>query len=394
MNNVDERSERKIQECAYLASLGENQESIGKHLGISQATVSRNLDAACVKGWLRKDWIFQSSNITDRRLNELQQRWLYLQGRSNLEQLQGMLRSLIKTKTGSPKGPEVVVLPVGTTSGQDLRRLDIFARLASHVVASKLRLASAVCCSWGRTVSLVVNSVAEAWGGVKRKPKGEVPVIPARGEPFDNLGNHDVSASRNAERLFRILNPGHHEQYPYSLSAIPALIPKDLTVEEEAALRKYFSRVPAYREAFGTRLADEIETGHVPIIQKADCVLVSVGGVTPASEFTQACLSVGFDEADFGNVTGDMSGVFVGPDGCDQELITGMNRRWVGIEEDDLRRIAKKKPGVIVVAAEQAEKANTLLQCVLKLEAISTMIIDEVVAAELERLIKEERRLC
>jgi DNA-binding transcriptional regulator LsrR (DeoR family) len=385
------RSERDIlaQQAAYLSvEHRSSQVQIGRLLGgISQAVVSRLIKHAEKEGWLERRLIFHGERLPKDRLDTLRR----------LVEPRGLFEALKALGAGS--GVSVRTLRIVDTggSGASTRAMDARLTRAGHLaapyVASLIPRSEVFAVTWGSTVSHAIAGLEALTPAMDvRHPLLFVPVC---AEPTAQSSNKDTS-SRLALRLQSLTRPAGPSPRTPSLSGVPALIPRKFRDAEMKAIRKFVEQTASYRDVFG---------GSVPLIDKVDSVLTSVGPSSrPMGFIHEELMRAGSTEAELltksrlaALVAGDIGGVLLPRPGLDKaglREVDELNRMWTGINRRHFARIARqadsaKRPGVIVLSCggDRAEIVAEAVRCGL----VNELIVDRELAEKLAKQLGTDR---
>lgn len=383
-----EARELNAQAAAYLRAKHRlAQADIGRLLGgMSQSRVSRLLKLAEDVGWLQVSYSF----VGEDRLDPA--RLAYLRGMLEPKGLHDVLKA-VRSETGVHVRELRVVDSGGTrTSGRAMEaRLKRVGRAAAARVAVLLQRSDVFACTWGSTVSHVVDALAEA--PPPQLATRAIRFVPVCAEPLDESSNADTSThlARRLHSLLQVEVPP-----PLSLTGVPALVSRQFRGADAQGIWKYVEHAASYREIFGTRS---------PLIAKVDSLLTSVGPSSrPMGFIHEELLSAGgtasrqLTTSRLGAlVAGDLGGVLLpkpGLDGRGRRDVAALNAMWTGVTLKHLQRIAQQaqrneRPGVIVVSvgADRAEIIAESVRCGL----VNELIIDRTLADALARLLTAGR---
>jgi predicted transcriptional regulator len=375
-------TEIEILAAAYLSGEGKKQTEIVAILGISQTVVSRIL--AKTKGtYWREHAEFVRGDLDEATMQTVLQRI----GKNKLAEA---VSAEVRKRTGGRRqGPILRVFSGGKRNASDRDRMAELGKNAAPYVRELLMRCRSGGLTWGRMLWHVINAlrglqITSPWA------VHEIDCIPLSGEP---LGNNPTtfSSSSLAAELGRIANGDDY--HARSIAMVPAFIPEKFTAAQLRGVWKLIGLVPSYDEIFGPHGARQSRK-EKRLVDNLDMILTSVGPANKVLGFGAGRLF------ETGKVTierlqhlviGDMGGVcFPRPDLNAQEKreLRSVEVRWTGLMMKHLEACADAaaadpaKPGVVVVSGGSA-RAPFIHQ---SLEVISHLIVDEVLASELGRI--------
>ena len=377
-------SEREplIAAAAHLRASGFVQTVIAARLGISQAEVSRLLNAARLEGWLAETPQFK---MKDEKVWRAAERRYF-----SVERTRASLQA--RYQAGGSLLHRVTLIDILPS-----RRID---PASARVVATMLGKARYVGVTWGPTIGRLVEALRELrYQAPFREMNRRIDFVPLCGEPLGDPGDpgHD-SSSALAKELTTEFNSGDRPTPPPSIAGVPAFIPLQFRdgIQLET-IRRFIRGVRGYANVFGaTGQPWELngagkQPGGGPLASKLDAILTSVGTAADRLDrgiFLKERINCGdITESDLERTcVGDVGGVIIRAAGIsaeEGERIDAMNDRWTGIRIDHLQQCAKaameegfrpEKPGVLMLAAG-ARRRNVVLRCV-ELGLVSELIID------------------
>ena len=382
VKKADDLRDFQAQQAAYLRGRHKmRQEEIGLVLGgLSQSHVSRLLARAERMGWLVTELRFVEAGIDDRALEQIR----------HLLEPQTLMQALEKlvNRVGGHV-PHVAVFDSGGEGGSpaamDMRRRRLGLAAAGRL-DELLQNARKIGVAWGRTVSALIDGLAEQR---RRARKADAMLLAPLCAELVDLPASDYSSSRLAERLCGILGEGASE--PLSLAGVPAYVPRHYPKEKAEILWEYVRDSLSYRRIFASAK---------PLICELDCVLTSTGTtMVPVHGGTAGLLAAGGIDIDRlrSLVLGDIGGALVpkpdlGPE--DAALVDELSRMWTGVDLKHFGAIAARarccetRPGTVVIALGR-DKAPVLLE-LIRGSLINALIIDRDLARDLERLAKTQ----
>jgi len=383
-----EAKELSAQTAAYLRAKHRlSQAEIGRLLGgVSQSRVSRLLKLGEELGWLQVSYKFLGEDRLDSA------RLAYLRGMLEPKKLLEVLKT-VQSETGVRVRELRVVDSGGTgTSPRAMEaRLKRVGRAAATRVGVLLQRSDVFACTWGKTVSHVVDALADA--PPPQLATRSIRFVPVCAEPLDESSNADTS-THLAWRLHGLLQA--EMAPPPSLTGVPALVSRQFRGADAHGIWKYVERAASYREIFGTRS---------PLIAKVDSLLTSVGpSGRPMGFIHEELLSAGSTASRQLTTTrlgalvaGDIGGVLIPKPGLNAQSrrdVAALNAMWTGVTLKHLQRIAQQaernqRPGVIVVSvgADRAEIIAEAVRCGI----VNELIVDRTLADALARLLAAGR---
>lgn len=370
--------------AAYLAGQGQKQSDIARALGISQTVVSRMLAETKGKFW-REDVQFLRDAVDEATLQTVLQR-------VGKNKLASALSAVVRERFGDyRRGPVLRVFSGGDRDASDRDRMAEFSRRAAAYVRELLMRCRNCGVTWGSMLWHLTNSLSALQAG----PWAANPIdfVPLSGEP---LGNNPTSFS-SSSLAFNLGRAANGDDYHgRSVAMVPAFIPEGFTAAELRGVWRLIGLVPSYYEIFGPRGPSRHRKAK-PLAANLNMILTSVGPANKVLGFGAGRLF------ETGNVTierlqqlviGDMGGVcFPRPNLTAEEgrELASVEARWTGLRREHLAACAAAaeadpaKPGVVVVSGGAA-RAPFIWE-VVRLGAINHLIIDDVLASELERII-------
>lgn len=382
--------DKAVQAAAFLsAAKGLSQAEVGRILGgISQSLVSRLLQRAETEGWLERRF---------REVTPLDRAWL-----SELEALHDEPAGLVEAVKAFGRlafMPDIRVVDVGRGTSVDeravRRRLEKLGTHAAAWVDEMLTRADVCACTWGTTLSYVVDALEKR--DLRTKGARTVRITPVCAEPLDEGASPETS-THLARRLHKVL--ASTAPPPPSLTGLPAIIPNTRSSRDAKVIRDFVESTEGYREVFGGK------TRRAPLIAKADMLLTSVGGAGRPMGFNKSELlkAAGTahepmpEKALAELIDGDIGGVLLPkPDltAAGRRSVEVLSGRWTGIKRHHLEGIVARarksgRPGVVVIASG-AERAGTI-RAALAAGLVNTLIITTSLAEALEAVLRSDAR--
>jgi DNA-binding transcriptional regulator LsrR (DeoR family) len=391
--------EHQILLVAYYRSLGMKPEEITDLLKISLPTVSRRLQDARDKGYLKEMSVL---NIPKEDLEVI---YPYLSDYPRAKRFQEFFgkRFLqkviivpdISSLVGSPKKP--------------VNNLELIGRVAAVHLSSVLKDGYIVGVSFGRTIQAMTKAARELFHAGEKRLR-EVQFIPL-------IGGLSVLPQLTASELYSLAFECSASELAASLALTfkgditnqlslptPAFVPQEFLKGREdyeeriKVAHEFVSSIPEYTKIFGRRSA-AMGRDQEALISKMSIMITSVGG--PLSESEAGWLGKGgpiIDEEERkkleeAGVVGDICGHFITMDQVadfpPDHIVSKVNRRVFGPSPLDFRNCAQRalknnEPGVIMIA-NSAHKAAAVLSAI-RGGCVSTLIIDKELADAMEEL--------
>lgn len=368
-------TDEAAQKAAVLASEGLKQPAIASRLRFSQATVSRLLKYAEKRDWLVKR---PQCTLELSRIHELRQ-LIYGEG------LEKKLRSL----RGRRGGPLLDVRIFDSGDKAYTERLELLAAAAAPYIGKELfPKMHRVGVTWGVTLRFLIDKL-EAIYQIPPRKENPIHFFPTCGDPPEVQTDAHRSSSSLVTRLTKCFNGSSTSEFSFSGigSAIPAIFDR----EEVATIRKYFHLNPGYRRVFG----DGQSRG---LLDECDAILTSVGSTSGVGGpwLPSAAEEMSMPAEELRRLTlGNVAGFFLPRSGLNREdskRLDYVNGRWTGITDKHVercaRRASEKRVGVLMIAA--SKKADIVMEC-LRRGLVSRLVIDQELAAELDRALSRER---
>lgn len=378
--------------AAKLRSQGVIQTDIAHALGVTEPTIGRWIKQCEKEGYLENVLRFHDQYLSAGQRDQVD-------ALVEATDLRDDLRDVAIGRNTTPLR-RIRVYDTGSHGHGDdewsARRVLFGHRVARDVL--DLILTSRVCAvAWGHTVAGIIEGIAELTATFD-KPKPAIEFFPVRGDP---LGAIDARTSPSAlcAQLGAIVNhaaAGHVR----SLAGVPAVIPEvQARFEGEAdaeVIKRYAGLSKAYDEIYGAgNRRSEI-----------DCILTTIGAISQGKQraregfgvYTKDCLETwGVNNAWLStHVLGDCAGVFVERPGLreeDRQDFERMSLKWLGISLEDFQRCArdaenKKRPGVIVAALGDVDRARVVFECCTRLGIVNELFVDYEMKRHLEMLLE------
>lgn len=365
--------------AAYLRSRGDTQKQIADKLEINQSEVSRMLQQAELKRWLKP-----ANPVFDPGKDE----GLWEQARTRWSRYLSSSQLLTKLQALEPPGRKRLrlVTPVPITSTGD------FQPAVTAAIQQVFLRASLVGVTWGRTIRNLVDLLVQTIATPIRAndPVGFVPLC---GEPLkDRIDPLAYSSSNLVAELNRLVN-GPKTPPPPSLAGVPAFIPEGYTPAQVKVIRSFIGQVAGYGDVFG-----EGNDGKEPLVDRVDTILTSLGVVE--SDYRGIFLKERVELRDITEkdliemALGDIGGVIIPRKNLGKhrdKQIEDMDQRWTGLQRHHLERCAAaagdSRPGVVVLARGATcpgQRAAVVCRCI-EFGVINELIIDQHLAEALDR---------
>jgi DNA-binding transcriptional regulator LsrR (DeoR family) len=370
---------------AYLAGERTKPKEIASTLGINAVAVSRHLQRAR-KHFLREDVYFIHDSVPRHVMDEVRQR-------VTNKKLQDQVNELAK-RNGIQREISVRVFTCGTCAN-DLERMAKLGKLAAALVRNLLLRSKSCGVTWGGSLNGVVMGLRDLpfpppW------TDREIQCIPLSGEPL-TTERASYSSSNLARDLGIIVN-GDKYDAP-SLAMVPAFVPDVFGNLERKGVWRLIELVEAYTNIFGPhKNGNAIPQGTkrtAPLAQSLDLILTSVGSRDKPLGFGQGRL---FDKISVSArelkslIVAEVGGVCIQRDNLSDDQLTQfetIQTSWTGLCIQHLEACAQRgsdllkgPPGVVVVSGGKGRA--TVICELIKRGLINHLIIDEVLAGELE----------
>ena len=370
---------------AFLAGEGKKPSVIAETLGINAVAVSRHLKRAR-KDYLREDVHFIHDSVPRHVMDEMHQR-------VTNKKLQDQVNELAK-RHGAQREISVRVFTCGTST-VDFERMATLGKLAAPLIRNLLLRSSSCGVTWGGTLNCVVMGLRDLPFPAPWRPD-RIECIPLSGEPL-TTERASYSSSNLARDLGVIIN-GDEYDAP-SLAMVPAFVPDEFGEEERNGVWKLIDLVEAYTAIFGPHKNGSIvprePKGKTPLAMRLDMILTSVGSHDNPLGFGQGRL---FDKISVSArelkslIVAEVGGVCIPRPKLKSEKseqLDTVQASWTGLSIHHLKACAQRgsdllkgPPGVVVVSGGKGRA--TVICELLKQGLINHLIIDEVLAQELE----------
>ena len=370
---------------AYLASQGKRNKQISEELDISEVAVARNLIEARQK-YLRTELTFLRKRVGPAMMRKVQQRLTH-------KPLLDKLNRLAERHDHSGK-LTLRVFCCGHCR-DDRARMEKLGEIAAPLVRTLLRRAGSCGLTWGGMLEAVVAALSALpyptpW---TREP---IEFIPLSGEPLGRERRR-YSSSSLARELGAAVNGPTYEAP--SLAMVPAFIPDGFEEAERDGVRKLIELVKDYLDIFGhfpgANPSSRRSRRAIPKAEELDMILTSVGSSDRPLGFGRGVLfekmSVHYHDLS-AMLAAEVGGVCI-PCGnltrVQDEQFDIVRESWTGLRIEHLQKCAQRgvdpttgPPGVVVVSG--GTKRATAVCELVKRGLINYLIIDEILAAELE----------
>jgi DNA-binding transcriptional regulator LsrR (DeoR family) len=279
----------------------------------------------------------------------------------NYEPVLNFLRGLGKNSSGVELKSLQVLFP-GDESLSDEDRIKLFGKMPGDTLIELIENCSICATVWGRTVKSTINGLED----YKVPNRPEMTVIPVSGEPV-NFRDKGLSgtASQSAATLAKLFGC---EAKCLSLQGLPARIPIKFDAQA-STIRDFVGVSEAYKNIF---LKND------PLIKKLDAVITGAGDVTSSANdpwFQETQSAEGYH---LGAITvGNIAGVWIENDLSVRDQVEAINKRWLGIQREDIMKCAKRaSPGVIMLAIGR-QKAEIVMK---SMGMVNHLFIDNTLA--------------
>jgi DNA-binding transcriptional regulator LsrR (DeoR family) len=370
---------------AFLAGEGKKPTAIAETLGINAVAVSRHLKRAR-KDYLREHVHFVHDSVPRHVMDEVYQRVAN-------KKLQDQVNELAK-RHGKQREISVRVFTCGTCS-DDLERMTRLGKLAAPLVRNLLLRSQSCGLTWGGSLNGVVMGLRDLPFPPPWTPE-PIQCIPLSGEPL-TTERASYSSSNLARDLGVIVN-GDKYDAP-SLAMVPAFVPDEFKPHEREGVWLLIELVKSYYEIFGPHQngnATPRETKRkTHMAMRLDMILTSVGSHEKPLGFGRGVL---FDKISVSArelkslIVAEVGGVCIPRENlsADQSVqFQSIQTSWTGLRIEHLNACAQRgsdllkgPPGVVVVSGGKGRA--TVICELIKRGLINHLIIDEVLAGELE----------
>ena len=373
--------------AALLASEGRKQTEIAATLGLSQAAVSRHL-AEAREHYLREQVYFLEDNVPPEVMQRVQQR-------VSREQLQKGL-DLLAQRHEYSRHVTLRVFNTGPSSDDAERIRKLGEHAASHI--KRLVLRSRLCgLTWGGMLRSVVTGLRNLHTRAPWRKDEVIECIPLSGEP---LGKDPTSFSSSslAHELGSAVNGDAYDAL--SIAMVPAFVPERFPRSEINGVWHLIELVESYHRIFGPHQNGRPKPlkakAEPPLARCLDMILTSVGSADKPLGFGRGILfntmSVSLEELKT-LIVGEIGGVCIPRPTLHNNQarrFDSVRRCWTGLRLEHLITCAERgadpsneAPGVVVVSGGK-KRAGVICELV-KLGLINHLVIDDVLAEELER---------
>ncbi|MBI3865583.1 MAG: hypothetical protein HY290_27230 [Planctomycetia bacterium] len=397
MPRKDEDIEFQAQVAAWLFDkMHFKQEQIAEHLGIKQPDVSRRLKLAEERGWLSRPGFLRGKDITDRRMEEIENAFY-----RRLGELRRLIERLARQKRPQQAPPKVQVFysgPIATDKAGYHKRQELFGWNAALYIQDLIPQMHRIGVAWGKTIARLIDGLRPLHTKFGR---GTL-FFPVSGEPLRERGEEN-SATSLASQLQAFVDGAPHGP---GLNMVIPCIPDQFSPETTDDIKQLLlGQVEGYRRIF---LGD---AGHGPLIDEMDTLITGVGTASKTSTDPWLIERVNamrhnppLTREDFEAYTfGDIGGVYLlrpelerliaargarGTGKIARERNAGVaakieriNAQWTGIQREQVARCAERarssqqSAGVIVLAIGRA-KSETVIEAVNQ-SLVNHLLIDQ-----------------
>jgi DNA-binding transcriptional regulator LsrR (DeoR family) len=379
--------------AAYLAAEGRRQQEIAYILGITPVAVSRHL-AKARKKYLRYQVNFLHHEVPVGLMDKVRQR-------VSRQALEDQLNHLAD-RHGQDRKLSLRVFPCGPCE-DDRERMQKLASAAAPLIRTLLLRSRSCGLTWGGMLKRCVTglrnlSYPPPW------TKETIQFIPLSGEP---LGRERASfSSSSLARDLGIIVNGDQYDAP-SLAMVPAFIPDGFQKYEKDGVWKLIELVKSYHEIFGPHrngsAGAPAAKRAAPLAMGLDMILTSVGSHDRPLGFGRGVLfdkmSVSYEELK-SLIVAEIGGVCIARQNLSPqrlEQFDTVQKSWTGLSLEHLEACARRgtdllkgPPGVVVVSGGTKRAAGVCE--LIKRGLVNHLIVDEILAAELEAVSRPKRQ--
>jgi len=344
------------EKAALLASRGEEQQAIARRLGVSPATVSRLIEKAVSKGYLRRS--FPELLLTNERKRLVTRE---LEGRDDLFSRLGVLSD------GTLKGLSV-----------EPDEASVHSAGARFLLEEVLSFARVIGVTWGRNIENFVDWVENI--NLKRPAvnRQNIDFVQVCGDPPGAIANPAQRSSTLVAKLNRTINGSDSAPYTFSMSAS---IPAKFDQATVPTIRDFIQEVGGYSKIFETTQRLKI---HV------DVLLTSCGsGQIGLDRWLSECAAVaGVPEVELAALTsGNIGGYWLERTGLTRlelKKLARVNASWNGIVKEDIADIASR--GSVILLAAEGGKADIILELVRR-HLVTHLFLSAILADQLSTIL-------
>jgi hypothetical protein len=371
---------------AYLISQGLNHqqaaEKLPEHMGKLPPAFGEELFAPAVLNKIRED-----AHHTP---------WIDVE--KNLQTLSGgVLKELWVFESGDAVNP-------GNDQAEWDWQMGNFARNSAWLILQLLRRSqSGIALGWGKTIANSILEVAEKIKSeTKAKPRRrkKITIIPTVGTPPSTTPDDlETSSTKLARTLSDAINGTWNV---LSLDNIWPVSPPGLEGERRLGFFQANLIKGHYKAIFGDPEGSESDP---PLIRTVDTILTSAGAFHIDSYYMKELVETGkVNKKELTKLSlGDIGGVLIPGDAVENDAknkarFIEILRLWTGPKIEDYQNVARRAaasnslsaPAGVILCALNGNKAKVVLNLV-RLKAVSVLVVDCHLANSLQRLLIESR---
>jgi DNA-binding transcriptional regulator LsrR (DeoR family) len=226
-----------------------------------------------------------------------------------------------------------------------MRQITVCDGIDARLACAELAAAETIPGFAGKTIGVAWGLAVLAFAKracARRRERLQGKFVPMCGDP---LRVPMVRASASASAICEILNRHAECSHWESMSGVPAFFPRSLGAQAIGICKENFGGPQTGVDGLITGI------GETPLGYDADLLL----------------LSAGVNREDIrDSVVGDLAGVLIPKQNLtarQNEIVADLQLRWTGLTLDHLKKIAKRSPGVVVMATA-AQKFDVLMEAI------------------------------
>lgn len=390
---------------AYLISQGLNHKQaaakLPEYMGkLTSAKIARYADTARKRRWLVTRFgeeLFPPAVLDHIREDAHHAPWIDLE--KDLQTLSGgVLKELWVFESGDNANP-------ANDQAEWDWQMGNFARNSAWLILRLLlRSQSGIGLGWGKTIANSILEVAKRIKETNARPhrRKKITIIPTVGTPPSNtLNEHDLehSSTKLAGSLSEAIN-GTWDVL--SLENISPVLPPGLEGERRSGFILSNLIRGNYKAIFGDPDGSQSE---VPLIRTIDSILTSAGSFHVDSYYMKELVEIGkVTKKELTKLSpGDIGGVLIPGNAVENDpknkaRFAEILNLWTGPRIEDYQNVARRAaantaegaPAGVILCALNGNKANIVLNLV-RLQAVSVLVIDCHLANSLQRLLSQSR---